>query len=593
MNGTQKVEMYVHRTGFRLPNEPMATHARRRLRLTRSENPDPNLPQPDSSLWIMHYCQTEQQNQFPSRSIRISDNVRHAMSERMQLQRHGQLVRKEFMLRDSASWPSINLPGNPGSAYPQQAMGYPNDVMAHMNRSQQQAYIQQQQVNAAQRGVGPSPAKRPRHGGSGHAHGSATAIPPPIVPQDPAHEDEDGTVGGDYMDYLTPRDISLHRYMQHHDWLEQILESPYDTDRIIPGDLGLGRKGELESLTGDFYDAPTNGTPKEKFPINDPPPEDNYISPVPPRVGRLEAGKAEDFTKRATEKVAQINLEMVKLKKQHARRMAKLQKGRALKEAEESLRAETLEIINGDVSKMGVEQNGRINDVATKVFGREVQSVRDVECIQKGGLEEKSEHKEGNDHDHHMEDNFNLDNALADVQPQGPTVSTAQDLPMNVSPDSNTLVAEAGTANTQVNPSSESRNLTAPSEEPAAEDWIMVPKDGNAASGDQDQDLDDLSSFGDDATMQPNMDTPNAMDSAVDDQHHGFEPGTEGPTDEPFEQGAGEEHRAEFEANDFGEGIDFGDLDTAGDELSGYAQEIGNAGLGENDDLGASDISRY
>ncbi len=121
----------------------------------------------------------------------------------------------------------------------------------------------------------------------------------------------------------------------------------------------------------------------------------------------------------------------------------------------------------------------------------------------------------------------------------------------------------------------------------------MVPKDGNSASGDQDQDLGVLSSFGDDAAMQPNMDTPNAMDSAVDDQHHGFEPGTDGPTDEPFEQGAGEEHRAEFEANDFGEGIDFGDLDTAGDELSGYAQEIGNAGLGENDDLGANDISRY
>ena len=586
----QKVEMYVHRTGFRVPNEPMATHARRRLRLTRSQNPDPSLPQPDPSLWIMHYCQTEQQNQFPSRNIRVPDQIRHTMNERMQLQRHGQLVRKEFMLRDSASWPTINLPGNPGSAYPQQAMGYPNDVMAHMNRSQQQAYIQQQQVTAAQRAGGPSPAKRPRHGGPSHGHGSTTAIPPPIVANDPAHEDEDGFVGGDYMDYLTPRDISLHRYMQHHDWLEQILESPYDTDRIIPGDLGLGRKGELESLTRDFFDAPMNGTANEKFPIQDPPPEENYVSPVPPRIGRLEAGRAEDFTKRATEKVAQINSEMEKLKKQHARRMAKLQKGRDLKEAEEKLRIETLDILNGDPNKISNREDSVISDITHRLFGREAQPIQEVDCVQKGGLEEKTEEKAINEQDYDMVDNLYLDNALDDTRPYQSAASPAQGSPLNnMSPapqTSHTQAENTQTLGVPANQSSEVHESTAQPKETAAEDWIMVNKDENSPTRDQDQDLGDLNSFVNDAVMQ----SPDARENASHTSPQAYDQGGENPSGGPFDdQGAdGEQQVEDFEANDFGEGIDFGDLDTAGDELSGYTQEIEDSGLGEHDDLGGN-----
>ena len=513
------------------------------------------------------------------------------MNERGQLQRHGQLVRKEFMLRDSASWPTINLPGNAGTAYPQQSMGYPNDVMAHMNRSQQQAYMQQQQANASQRGAGPSPAKRPRHGGPGHAHGSATAIPAPVVSQDPTNEEEDGTVGGDYMDYLTPRDISLHRYIQHHEWLEQILESPYDTDRIIPGDLGLGRKGELESLTRDFFDAPTNGTPKEKFPINNPPPEENYVPPVPPRVGRLEAGQAEEFTKRATEKIAQINSEIEKLKKQHARRMAKLRKTNALRGAEEELRIETLEIINGDSSKIGNQQDGRINDIALNAFGKSVESVHDVECIEKGGLEEKSENKENIEHDYDMVDNFNINDALDNVQPQVTTETAAQNPTLNAGsvvqashnqlPEPETLPSEA----THVH---EGPSSAQPPLDTAAEDWIMVNKDGNPAA--VDEDLGDLNSFVNDAAMQSSIGTPDFIDNTVSDQPQKSEQMPDNLVDGDFGPGAeGDTNTAELESHNFDEGIDFGDLDTTGDGLSGYAQAIEDPELGENDVLGSSD----
>lgn len=549
----------------------MATHARRRLRLTTSQNPDPNLPQPDPSLWIVHYQQTEVQNHYPSRNIRISDQVRLSMSERMQLQRHGQLVRKEFMLRDSASWPTINLPGNPNSGYSQQAMGYPNDVMAHMNRNQQQAFIQQQQASVSQRNVGPSPAKRPRHGAPGHVPVSATAIPAPVVLQDSANEDEDGTVGGDYMDYLTPRDISLHRYLQHHEWLEEILESPYDTNQIIPGDLGLGRKGELESLTRDFFEAPTTGTVKEQFrTLTDAP--THKEEGVTPRVGRLEAGKAEDFTKRATEKVAEINAGMEKLKRQHARRVAKLNKGRAVKEATEHLRTITLDILNGDSGKSGDENDQKMHEYAQKVVGRQIAPVKDVDCVQRGGLEEKSEGRDVNDQDYDMVDNFNLEGAqseaLAPTEPQErkpannlsaiagqPDISRRQE---EISEKPGHGRGQTGKEHTQPGQSGET----------STEDWIMVNKDGH--SGPETQDLGDMDSFVNDVSMQPSTDPPAAIRSGGEGPQ-GLQQSLEA-SNVNFEQGAEGDTAENFETTDFGEGIDFGDLDTAGAELSGYGE---------------------
>ena len=517
------------------------------------------------------------------------------MNERVQLQRHGQLVRKEFMLRDSASWPTINLPGNTGSAYPQQPMGYPNDVMAHMNRSQQQAYIQQQQqqVNASQRGVGPSPAKRQRHGGTGHAQGSATAIPAPVLPQDIANEDEDGTVGGDFMDYLTPREISLQRYIQHHEWLEQILESPYDTNRIIPGELGLGRKGELESLTRDFFDAPINGTPKENFPVGDPPPEEDYVPSVPQRVGRLEAGQAEDFTKRADEKIAQIKVEMEKLKKQHDRRMTKLLKTRAIREAEVNVRNETMEIMNGDTSKFGSEQDSIINDVASKVLGKSLKRIDNVECLQKGGLEEKSETNENHEQDYDMVDSFNLDGVLNDAPPQAPAVSAAEQSSMNSTNSASQLsqAAEPTTLQPETVQSSEGRDSSEPPKDVSAEDWIMVNKDGKSAA--EDQDLGNLDSFVNDAAMQSGEDMSNSMNEAADEQPQTFEPEAANPTGRAFEHDAGADdadtNAGQFESHDFGNGIDFGDLDTAGDELSGYAQAIEDPAINEHDVIGSGD----
>lgn len=505
----------------------------------------------------------------------MSEQVRQSLHERSILQKHGQLVRKEFMLRDSTNWPVINLPGT-GNLYPQ-VQGYPSDVISHINRSQQQAYIQQQQqqqlASATQHGVGPPPAKRQRHGGPGHAHGSTTAIPAPIVVQDTTYDEEEGTSGGDYMDFLTPREISLRRYTQHHEWLEEILNSPYDTSQIIPGQLGLGRKGELESLTRDFFDAPIEATPKETFPK--PKGESPMEESVTPRVGRLESGKAEDFTSRATEKVAEINLEMEELKRQHARRIAKLNKGRAFKEAEQNLRVSTLEMINGEITKGDAVQQHGVDEIARGLeahLGKSIRSVKDIECIDKGGLEEKSQAKDAKDQEYDMIDTFgHLDGATASATTYPESRSPGLATPME-SVDNKFTVAQdnapiAETLNQGDVRVDRVQNKAEPKDS-TAEDWVMVNSENNLTI--EGEDMPEIDRLGDDVAILTGT-NPNNI--------------TTGDSVPVFDQGAGQGTAENFDATDFGEGIDFGDLDTAGENVSGYTPEMENAGLEDRDDL--------
>ena len=375
------------------------------------------------------------------------------------------------------------------------------------------------------------------------------------------------------MDFLTPRDISLHRYTQHHEWLEEILNSPYDTSQIIPGQLGLGRKGELESLTRDFFDAPIEATAKEIFPI--PKGESPVEDSATPRVGRLESGKAEDFTKRATERIAGINAEMEKLKLQHAKRMAKLVKGRVFKEAEQDIRASTLEMINGEGTKSDVVQQYGVDELARGLeaqLGKVIRPVKDVECIDKGGLEEKPQAEDAKDQDYDMVDTFgHLDGKTASVatytESRSPVLSTTGESADNTS---NVLQDNAPTAETlnQADVKMDEVQNTSESRDSTAEGWVMVNKENSSTA--VGEDIPEIESFGDNVVMPTST---NANESA------------RGDSIPAFEQGVGEDAAENFDANDFGEGIDFGDLDTAGEEMSGYSPGIDNTGLGEQGDL--------
>ena len=578
--------MYVHRSGFHPPNEQLATHSRRRYRLTPARVPNPNLPPCDPSLWIVHYSRAESNFHYPATRIPLNAQIQSSVTERRFLQQHGQLVRKEFMLHDRNNWPTINLPN---SGY--QASGYPGNVISHMNRSQQQPYMHQQQ--AASGHVGPSPSKRQRHAPPA---GPNTSVAPATMAQiqDIAINEEEDTSRGDLMDFLTPKDISTTRYTQHHEWLEEVFSSPFTTGQIVPVQLGLGRKGELEALTKDFFDAPTSGTASLKVgPL-----------PVPLRVGRMEAGKAEDFTKKATEKVAEINAEMEKLKRQHARRLAKVKKGASIRAAEQSLKLAVLTLENGDkwtldeparsptagsATKSNAGQRGKVDDILEQVekeLGKSIGVVREIECLQKGGLEEKGQDIISKPQDYNMGDHsanlsrqpspaasYNLPNdppSIGHISSMGHTPQFSYDGAVDTNEASEDTLGLTGGDATMVEMPLESET-----KETEAGDWIMVNKEGESTP--QNAELATLDNMMNDSAMAGNdLVTEDTLITAGD-ALRGFTPDVQDTA------------TTDFVANDFSEAVDFSNLDTAGEALSGYGEGDDSMGLDEPGNLGLED----
>lgn len=374
VNNGYTLEMYHHKVGY-APGEPVATHTRRRYRLLPSKFP--NAPTPDISLWIVHYSQCEPQERIPSQVIPIDHRLQSMMQTRGYLQQQGQLVQKEFMLHDRTNWPQISFPR--GQNRGPQNMYARNIPPPHINPNQ--AYnLQHQQP-------GP-PAKRVRT----QQNINQSMIPGGVVA---AHEvdDEEDTQRGDFFDHTTPREISTGRYKQNHEWMEEILSSPYAIHQIIPSDLGLGLRGELATLTEGTFDSPYDpGNDVEKH---------QYV-------GRLDPEKADEFRKKAMERIAETNKDIEKMKAKHAKRLAKFRKGALFSTAEKELRTAV-----SDPTDIGPEYwrlEGRIDEedseegsksapkIPSKVenilaqveasLGRSAIAVQELRRVQDGGFEE-------------------------------------------------------------------------------------------------------------------------------------------------------------------------------------------------------------
>ncbi|KAL8950254.1 MAG: hypothetical protein Q9222_003698 [Ikaeria aurantiellina] len=548
-----------------------------RYRLMPSPNPagNPNVQPCDPSLWIVHYSPAEPAHHIPTNRIPMNSYVQSTLTTRNFLQQHGQLVRKEFMLHDRNSWPTINVPGTKAGA---QAGTYPSNVISHLHR-QQQGYAQAPAAATNQAGIGPPPAKRARPNIPNAAGAEATGLQA-ADNRDFLVEDDEDVSRGDLLDFLTPREISAMRYKQHHEWLGEVFRSPYDTQQIVPGELGLGRKGELEALTRDFFNAPTEPATRSA----------NGTHPA--RVGRMEPEKASEFTKMATDRITEINAEIEKMKKQHAKRMAKLAKGAELREAEKALR--TLAFNHNEGQADGApdrnsEHDERITIIQGKVealLGKNIHRVVETECIQKGGLMDKLDESEDADQD------YDFSEHAADLSGQIPTFQTPQDpiSSMEGTPGLNTEQAPAAINIPDVVKSDEGPEVTgmpvsnvqdaSQTKDGEAEDWIMVNKEGDDAQDDDALDTasPDLNTFTNDPAMDTNMETSGDNGEGTAGELPDFAATAEGELD------------ADFAANDFTEGVDFANLDTAGEALSGYEAEE-SMGMDDGADLGLDDTA--
>lgn len=568
------MEVYYQRSGFQPRVENVAIHSRKRYRLVPPANQDPSLPPADPTLWIVHYAPAENQDRLPANRVPITQETQNSLSQREYIRQHGQLVRKDFMLYDGNNWPIVNMPGGASSGQPLPAMAYPNNVMAQMNRNQQPYMMPQHAMN--QPGVGPPAPKRPRQIGPSHGHGPSRAIPQ--VPQ-PSTLDEEDIGTGDAMDTLTPRDISANRYMLHHEWMEEIFSSPYGTSQIVPVELGLGRKGEIESLTREFFNAPTSDvSPTSK-------------DAAPAQVGRLEPGKAEDFSRQATQRVGQIQAEMERLKRQHARRMSKLNNGLAIKEAERKLRS----LGTSGSDKIGRSQPAKVpssgvDEILGRVeieLGKSIKNLEEISCVQKGGLEEKPPVSEGGLRDFDLEGtaDFNEQQAHATLYPASQPSSSRGYGSAGQTPHDFAIQHPAtggGASKHEQAPVIPTRGVSTaevPSETASKDaetgDWIMVEKEGEPI-GQGNQATPDVDSIMNDAALEGNLDTP------------GHDLNTAGEALQDFAPDSTADAPEDFNPNDFGDAVDFGNLETASEALSGFVANT-DLHLDEHGDLTLDD----
>ena len=458
------------------------------------------------------------------------------LSQRRFLQSQGQLARKDFMLPDRNNWPTISFPPQvaPPQGFVQPQGAYPSTM------ARPPFYPQPGQ--AIPGAPGAVPAKAPRgHRASSAAMSAATA--------DFALEDEDVSVG-DLMDLLTPREVSKMRYQQHHEWMEEIFASPYAISQITPVSLGLGRKGELESLTAGIFDAPLGPSGAQK---------DNDDSSQPTK---MEPVKAEEFAARVSKKVADMSAEIEKLKKRHARRMEKFNRSSLLKDAELRLResatdpADTGSEVWRLEGRIEMPSEGespqeepivqkakyKVDDVVKELettWGKQVALEPKISCVHKGGLLEKiePERKEEN-----LEGDMTMDagDLLDQFQNQGEQPEQGTAAGISEAPNMNAAPPLPGTADTQQGMTEFDIDMDMGGDQHTAAgetgDWVMVndqKKDGADATGD----------------------TPgNGL--------QGFTPGNTGGAGDTGLDGAN---------------FDFANMDTAGDALAAYTEQ--NDGL--------------
>jgi hypothetical protein len=303
--GMQILEIYFQKCGYRM-GEQLMLHSRRRFRLSPPQAPVPNLPQVDSNLWIVHYGPSEKDQAIPVNMVPMSPQTQQTLNFRQYLFQMGQITRKEFMLSDRVNWPQIPLPGRAQAMYPAapNARGIPQ-TMAYPPHS-----------------TGATPKRRGTH--ANQTPGHQPQMMGAVQAMENAYDDDEDTSRGDMFDHLTAREVSMARYQQNHEWMEEVLSSPYRLHQIVAPDLGLGLKGELASLTQGIFEAQGADAMSE-------PPEKPYT-------GRLDPNLSKEFRERMEKKTAALTAEVAEMKAKHSQVMAKFKGNATIKYAEHELR---------------------------------------------------------------------------------------------------------------------------------------------------------------------------------------------------------------------------------------------------------------
>lgn len=297
-------------------------------------------------------------SRIPSGQVPIQRDVHATIQMRASLEAAGQLIRKEFMLADRQNWPKVEFTRGAGGQPP-----YYNPMQPGRMPNQ------------------PPPNKRPRPMPS-----QRQPVPAAMVADTSLEEEENSTQ--DSFDFMTPRDISLSRYQQHHEWMEEIFSSPYELGRITALDLGLGLMGELAPLTAGILDAPAGDHP----PVGNEKRDKKYEVKS---AKKLDPDQLKEFETRVAEYTKNEEAELERMRTAHAKKMAHLKRSRTYIKAERRLR---------DISRPGSSRSfdattekdgpdpldGVLNELEGSL-GVTFDTKKNVVCVDKGGFIEEQQ----------------------------------------------------------------------------------------------------------------------------------------------------------------------------------------------------------
>ncbi|KAF2735385.1 DUF1750-domain-containing protein [Polyplosphaeria fusca] len=586
------VQMLMHRSGYIYPGEPYTMHARYRYRVLRGPP-----GQFDPNLWVVYYMSSPMDARVPATSVQLLPEIQMTIRARSQIEATGQLMRKEFMLRDRANWPNVEF-GNQRMAGQQRVPPYYNPMQGYMGMQQPQPG----------RPVGQPPNKRQRQQPPAGRVGPAAT---PLVDQHALLDEEENNTQ-DAFDFLTPREISQSRYQQHHEWMEEIFSSPYAVGRILPIDLGLGLMGELAPLTTDILDAPAGDHPPPSGK-----PKDDKIYEVKSYY-KLEPEQLKEFEKRVMEYTKAEEAELEAMRSAHAKKMADLKRSRTYIKAERRLRDAARIAGNSDSARSpeGLEQDAASSDALNtvvrdleKTLGVNFDAKKNVVCVEKGGFIEEQPAPP-------PPPKLQQVNGNGAVPSNAPSMDTGSnslldDAALDVENSAASLLDQYGSNSLTGTPGA---SLSVPqlSQPPSQSQSAVATPSGMVGDGGQ------ISSF-DDANLQATSDGNDLLDldvemsgmTNVDDKGEGDwvmvnETHTEqqtgageqpsNPTDTPVDlgepsavptSGVDTENTASmFDTADFGS---FDNLDTAGDALAEYTNADDNMGLDLVDDSAFGD----
>lgn len=309
--------------------------------------------------------------------VSVSPQMQQVINYRQQLFQMGQIVKKEFMLSDRVNWPQLPLPGRGQSMYaPPMPPRHIPPTMAYPPHP------------------GAVAGSSKRRGGHGQAPGAHPNQMPggQLQNLEGAFDDEEDVSRGDLFDHLTPREVSIARYQQNHEWMEEILSSPYQIGQIEVSDLGLGRKGALASLTEGIFEAQST--------------EAVDHGPKKPYTGHLAPGVADEFRKRVMEKNKADMEEIAQMKAEHEKVLASLKKNSAIMQAEQELRFAVQETgsepwrLEGRLEddEEGSGRHGQRNArtleeilaSVEKIVGKSATVIHDVHRVEDGGYQESA-----------------------------------------------------------------------------------------------------------------------------------------------------------------------------------------------------------